>query len=260
MCNAWNHSASCPCAFGPGGGGGWGRGGGFYSAREIDISPSWGRERRPTVASYVNPNARCPVCGAQVFFYRSPYNGRVFFDSLGWPWPKHHCTDRRNETRSATPSTMPTWQREGWQPLMSSRAHTGTAGHTVTGDVEGDYHQLHLAAGQPVDNASPVFVRQIARKPDLFDVTYLSSDAFGTYERKTVGFLEAILPVGTDIIGKAAEGDAAATYEIGRYLLWEANSPFSAAPYIEAAAIAGVFDAQVDLAILQLLPIAKKPN
>lgn len=46
-----------------------------------------------TFPSYVNPNARCPVCGAEVYFYQSPYGGRVFFDELGPPWPKHPCTD-----------------------------------------------------------------------------------------------------------------------------------------------------------------------
>ena len=46
-----------------------------------------------TYVSYVNPNARCPVCGADVFFYQSPYGGRVFFNELGPPWPKHPCTD-----------------------------------------------------------------------------------------------------------------------------------------------------------------------
>jgi hypothetical protein len=46
-----------------------------------------------TYPSYVNPNARCPVCGANVYFYQSPYGGRVFFDELGPPWPKHPCTD-----------------------------------------------------------------------------------------------------------------------------------------------------------------------
>jgi len=46
-----------------------------------------------TYESYVNPNASCPVCGARVFFYQSPHGGRVFFDDLGWPWPKHPCTD-----------------------------------------------------------------------------------------------------------------------------------------------------------------------
>src|SRR4051812_38741158 len=46
-----------------------------------------------TYPSYVNPNARCPVCGASVYFYQSPFGGRVFFDELGPPWPKHPCTD-----------------------------------------------------------------------------------------------------------------------------------------------------------------------
>jgi hypothetical protein len=41
----------------------------------------------------VNPNAHCPVCGKVVFFYQSPFGGRVFFDNPGWPWPKHPCTD-----------------------------------------------------------------------------------------------------------------------------------------------------------------------
>ena len=43
--------------------------------------------------SYLTPNATCPVCGDPVFFYQSPHGGRVFFDDVGWPWPKHGCTD-----------------------------------------------------------------------------------------------------------------------------------------------------------------------
>lgn len=54
-----------------------------------------------SVVSYVNPDARCPECGAIVFFYQSPYGGRVFFDDLGWPWPKHPCTDNPR-TQSGT--------------------------------------------------------------------------------------------------------------------------------------------------------------
>lgn len=46
-----------------------------------------------SIESYVNPNAHCPVCGEVVFYYQSPSGGRVFFDALGWPWPKHPCTD-----------------------------------------------------------------------------------------------------------------------------------------------------------------------
>ncbi|MFZ4766593.1 MAG: hypothetical protein ACOYMN_16700 [Roseimicrobium sp.] len=39
------------------------------------------------------PNSRCPVCQADVFFYRNNQGSRVYFDDLGPPWPKHPCTD-----------------------------------------------------------------------------------------------------------------------------------------------------------------------
>jgi hypothetical protein len=40
------------------------------------------QSRFNSTTSYLDPNARCPVCGASVYFYRSPHNGRV-----------HPCTD-----------------------------------------------------------------------------------------------------------------------------------------------------------------------
>jgi hypothetical protein len=42
---------------------------------------------------FVNPNARCPVCGVPVFYYQNSFGSRVYFDDLGPPWPKHPCTD-----------------------------------------------------------------------------------------------------------------------------------------------------------------------
>ena len=45
-------------------------------------------------AAYLfSPNAKCPVCDADVFFYKNSHGSRVFFDDLGPPWPKHPCTD-----------------------------------------------------------------------------------------------------------------------------------------------------------------------
>ena len=44
-------------------------------------------------ARFLSPNATCPVCGARVFYFQNEYGSRVFFDELGWPWPKHPCTD-----------------------------------------------------------------------------------------------------------------------------------------------------------------------
>ena len=57
-----------------------------------------------SIRSYTVPNATCPVCGETVFYYQSPNGGRVFFDDLGWPWPKHPCTDNK---RSAGKLTHP---------------------------------------------------------------------------------------------------------------------------------------------------------
>lgn len=84
----------------------------------------WPRALTSTYESYVNPYASCPVCGAAVFFYQSPSGGRVFFDELGPPWPKHPCTD--NTSRPGQLASAPSvstvaadyvWQRSGWQPF-----------------------------------------------------------------------------------------------------------------------------------------------
>ncbi len=37
---------------------------------------------------------KCPYCGREVFFFTCDCGSKVFFDSLGWPWPIHDCTDR----------------------------------------------------------------------------------------------------------------------------------------------------------------------
>ena len=34
--------------------------------------------------------------------YQSPNGGRVFFDDLGWPWPKHPCTDNQGKAGRPT--------------------------------------------------------------------------------------------------------------------------------------------------------------
>jgi hypothetical protein len=97
----------------------------------LTISAPWAWEATPefrSLDSYTIPNASCPECGVQVFFFKSPYNGRVFFDSLGPPWPKHPCMDNAAE-RHATHGEVPlgsgvrsgresSWLREGWRPYL----------------------------------------------------------------------------------------------------------------------------------------------
>lgn len=132
-CNAHNHPPNCQCGWGgdTGGGYSYARGASSSSADGFD----WTRSRPATLESFINPNARCPVCGADVFYYRSPYDGRVFFDALGPPWPKHPCTDtgrggfgigtvqRAFSTRPRiAPLRASPWD---WQPLVSTREVSG---------------------------------------------------------------------------------------------------------------------------------------
>ena len=81
-----------------------------------------------TTSSFTHPNARYPVCAANVFFYQSATGGRVFFDELGPPWPKHPCTDharhRASQERitlqlsvSVKPERHARFERDGWTPL-----------------------------------------------------------------------------------------------------------------------------------------------
>lgn len=128
MCNAWNHPPGCTCGWGGEGHAGHSSYTGYSSFIERETR-WWAAPLTSTYSSYINPNACCPVCGAPVFFYQSPSGGRVFFDELGPPWPKHPCTDNssrpapiaRMDTSQSSPSSASpntyTWQRAGWQPL-----------------------------------------------------------------------------------------------------------------------------------------------
>lgn len=84
MCNAWNHPSGCDCGFGGDtGGGGWGWG----ATATAPVRTTWHHGDD----DFCRPTA-CSVCGASVFFVRHN-GGSVWFDELGWPWPKHGCFD-----------------------------------------------------------------------------------------------------------------------------------------------------------------------
>jgi hypothetical protein len=134
------------------------------------------------------------VCFAPVYFYRSPYNGRVFFDELGWPWPKHGCTDNRRElqrtTRTSTvaiPEQDTAWRRDGWNPLLSLRVSHGVARSGIRGDCETTgFVDLVLPRGTKIDRETPILIRQVF--PDLHEATFLASDHSSTRPTVTVAF------------------------------------------------------------------------
>ena len=120
MCNAWNHSVNCTCRWG--GTGHAGR----RSSGDAAMKSYW-RGYVPYITwhidSYVNPNARCPVCGASVLYYCNEHGSSVFFDELGPPGPKHSCTDNEKKyvalvlegaTRKVVENNYQ-WMRDHWE-------------------------------------------------------------------------------------------------------------------------------------------------
>lgn len=115
-CNANNHPSNCKCGFG-------GDTGGAGAVSRLSQHPTG--LRFEDIRSYTNPNALCPECGAPVFYYQSPYGGRVFFNELGPPWPKHPCTDNGRPVSLiialvSSPTQPPSWESDGWMPITFS--------------------------------------------------------------------------------------------------------------------------------------------
>lgn len=61
--------------------------------------------RLPKSTGLIRPNAFCPVCGAQVYFYSNEHGSRVYFDEAGPPWPKHPCTANYGSSASSGPTS-----------------------------------------------------------------------------------------------------------------------------------------------------------
>lgn len=154
----YNHHPGCACGWCVKYGG---------TRRTFATSPSPAHAWRRSEArfdSYVNPNARCPVCGASVFFYQSPAGGRVFFDELGPPWPKHPCTDNGSALRASRsegmPHHRPSWFGEGWVPL----------GEVQLGATRGEWTEFRAAradGGPPQTGLVPRFTAPPSDVPIL---------------------------------------------------------------------------------------------
>lgn len=138
-----------------------------------------------TLTSFVDPNARCPVCGDRVFFYRSPYNGRVFFDELGPPWPKHPCTDNTfehfplNLSTASAPETgivrlKAEWQRSGWRPFRCRKTEYKEDKNmtAVFGKAEGESGEWTLFVGGEVRDMRdyPTLVRPKGKSKSDYEI------------------------------------------------------------------------------------------
>lgn len=179
MCNAHNHPPDCNCGWG----GVWyGGGGGGDFATWLFNKPKAVRKTglqtatlSPLAGGLITPNATCPVCGAPVYYYESEYGGRVFFDELGPPWPKHPCTTHEPD-RSPRQSSV-RWVDEGWKPLtaVNTAPKPGEANiYCVTGFSQGKKISFNFRADQVV--MVDIF-RYRPRGAGLFDISILDYDS-----------------------------------------------------------------------------------
>lgn len=174
-CNAWNHPPGCTCDFR----GGWR---GVYGGGDDHPPGYWQRSD-----SYTDPNARCPKCGASVFFYKSPMGGRVFFDELGPPWPKHPCTDNGAAARGRNSGPRPrslrpaTARADRWLPLFCARVERSVSYPTAVTvlmldlRVKGSKRYYGLVDRGQIDHRTPFLWKQ--RDDGSIEVSTL--DAWG---------------------------------------------------------------------------------
>lgn len=189
MCNAWNHPPECSC--------GWG-GVGHLGKRTSTSDPNvWGRFLQFTgISSFTIPNAKCPVCGDAVFFYQSSNGGRVFFDELGPPWPKHGCTD--NLVRPSAylfPESLTqtnkvySWQKSDWMPFIVNEIILQPPNFSIS-NLRGlaGSEELSMYVNFKLDVRAPYFVRMVS--PGKYQISVLLNEELSTriYSRIFYGF------------------------------------------------------------------------
>ena len=184
-CNASNHAWDCNCGWGGDTGYGWKNH--CRTSRPILAEPA----RPPVRVATTTPNARCPVCGDVVFFYVSPFGGRVFFDELGPPWPKHPCTD--NPRRSVTLRTpleikrapAPNWQwkRDDWTLLrnIDLRQEEGVAFLSGQGAKCSTSFKFGWQGKAQFTPDDPVYCRRSPSGTGEFELSYLPINARSSY-------------------------------------------------------------------------------
>ena len=143
-----------------------------------------------TPHSYTTPIA-CPICGDAVFLYQSEHGGRVFFDELGPPWPKHPCTDGARAVQStasvATDQSLPTrrysWQEAGWLPVTDVIVESAGSDHVrLRGKRNSQLLTIYIPATTVAAGADPV--AEIANSPrharrtvdGAFELAFLTQD------------------------------------------------------------------------------------
>lgn len=182
-------------------GGCFGGGGGRYDA------PAQSQPRQDPFyryESFVNPYATCPVCGAEVFYYEAPNGGRVYFDALGPPWPKHPCTDNPNSAvvgrgtssakglpsgktpivpnRPLSSGSLPrnyVWQGQGWFPLLATQVEPTFNGYflEIRGLLDRQQTMIFIRHKQGINKQCPMLLKK-TKDPHVFEFSSVVARRF----------------------------------------------------------------------------------
>lgn len=242
MCNGWNHPPGCDCGWGGDTGSGGSRADFFGSVnkvRPLQFASGllWRKDRRPAFDAYTTPNAQCPVCGESVFFYQSPYGGRVFFDELGPPWPKHPCTDNYfAPTNKASFILQPTnVQRrqtfsflQGWKPLTDLNINIEDNGDFLffTGFTcePLEYHSFGLRGPHDLNFDGPLYCRKLS--DGRYELSWIPSAFSYNHFEISMAFVVplAYRPSRVEEWEKAAAGDVVAQNLVGMMLTFHRDN------------------------------------
>jgi hypothetical protein len=164
-----------------------------------------------------------------VYFYRSPSGGRVFFDDLGPPWPKHPCTDNPSVTweqagkvfqRPQANIRVPAWKLAGWTSIEIIKI-TKTDDSNSWSDITArrlDNRKIFTGAiksDTSINKMTPIFVKRPGADGNG-NITWLGYDAkdvsamYDVLCHRTFSFLPR------PILQKAMAGEAVAAMVVGR--------------------------------------------
>jgi hypothetical protein len=135
------------------------------------------------ISSYTIPNAKCPVCGEAVFFYQSPNGGRVFFDELGPPWPKHGCVQTSNQPipfqTLIHQNLTYTWQQSDWMPFIVEEVILQRPFYIIS-NIRGkvDENDVSLYVNSKLEVRAPYFVRPLEKERGLYEISTLINEQF----------------------------------------------------------------------------------
>jgi hypothetical protein len=133
--------------------------------------------------SFTHPT-KCRDCGGRCYFYQNQNGSKVFFDSLGPPWPKHFCHERKQQP--------PDWKAEGFTPIHILDAIPDTKHQALSLQIEilpsGIKVALRLKERKDIPRlravmAHPFHVRQPAKAGDCWILSTFEEAAGGVWPK-----------------------------------------------------------------------------